>query len=231
LSCTTPIDCFYGKVNENGQRPIVFNRREADWDKKYGPVELQVPCGKCAGCKLSRSLAWSVRCYHESLIHDRNSFITLTYEDKYLPEDGKLKKEEFKEFLDEIRGHKKLIKYYGCGEYGGVTGRPHYHAVIFGTDFRGGNEYSVNDQYYGNKAIEKVWVKGAITIADFNMATACYVAGYVGKKAGTEEDDSFQIMTGKPGIGFQWLKDNYKDVLATNSCVIEGREYPVPPRS
>ena len=61
------------------------------------------------------------------------------------------------------------------------------------------------------------------------MSTACYVAGYVGKKAGTEEDDSFQIMTGKPGIGFQWLKDNYKDVLATNSCVIEGREYPVPP--
>lgn len=41
----------------------------------------EIPCGRCEECRKVYSRDWSVRCYHESLYHDFNCFITLTIED------------------------------------------------------------------------------------------------------------------------------------------------------
>jgi hypothetical protein len=221
---------YRGKKNENGKRPVVFNRSQADYAGYSGKVEINVPCGKCTGCRADKALSWAIRCANEASLHAQNSFITITYDDDNLPVDGKISREVLRNFMNEIRSHNKQIKYYACGEYGSKTHRPHYHACIFGTDFRGGHEYRIDDQLYGITEIDKTWNQGKVSIAEFTMATACYVAGYVGKKSGINEDESFQIMSVRPGIGYDWLKKYWPDVLATHSVVIEGREYPVPPQ-
>ena len=54
---------------------MVFSQANA-----YQPDEpLEIPCGQCIGCKLERSRQWAMRCVHEALLHEENSFITLTY--------------------------------------------------------------------------------------------------------------------------------------------------------
>lgn len=66
-------------------------------------------------------------------------------------------------------GNRK-IRYYACGEYGGETKRPHYHAILFDVD------------YSDTPVIEKSWNKGFVKVEDVNIATISYVAGYVQKK-------------------------------------------------
>lgn len=40
---------------------------------------LQVPCGQCYGCKLTRSRHWAIRCMHEKQMHKHSCYLTLTY--------------------------------------------------------------------------------------------------------------------------------------------------------
>ena len=47
---------------------------------------LKLPCGKCIGCRKSRSTDWAVRCFHESKLHKQNCFLTLTFDDKKIKE-------------------------------------------------------------------------------------------------------------------------------------------------
>lgn len=47
--------------------------------------DFPLPCGKCTGCKLERSRQWAVRLMHEAQLHEKTSFITLTYRDEDLP--------------------------------------------------------------------------------------------------------------------------------------------------
>jgi len=50
-----------------------------------GDTALKLACGQCRGCRLERSRQWAMRCMHEAAQHERNSFITLTYDDENLP--------------------------------------------------------------------------------------------------------------------------------------------------
>lgn len=52
--------------------------------KRVGQIHT-VPCGRCIGCKLERSRQWAVRLMHEAQLHERTSFITLTYKTGNLP--------------------------------------------------------------------------------------------------------------------------------------------------
>ena len=58
MPCYKPLKGFYSsKVNESGKRSLVFNV-----DQALFPVEVSVPCGRCIGCRLDRSLQWALRC-------------------------------------------------------------------------------------------------------------------------------------------------------------------------
>lgn len=52
---------------------------------KSGPYNIKLPCNRCIGCRLDRSKQWAIRLMHEAQFHERNSFLTLTYADDYLP--------------------------------------------------------------------------------------------------------------------------------------------------
>lgn len=182
-----------------------------------------IPCGKCDGCKATHRLNWAIRMYHESEYSDRNCFVTLTYAEA--PE--KISQHDVQTFMKRLRkASSRNIRYFVTGEYGEKTNRPHYHAVLFGEDFRGGS-FDINGELYGNKILDHYWQHGIAAIGDFTMATACYVAGYVNKKAG--DHDTFSLMSRNPPIGYRWAVDHQEQIRRTEIITIGGQQYPVPP--
>lgn len=83
-----------------------------------------------------------------------------------------------------------------CGEYGGKTQRPHYHAVIFGETFADSYFEQSRDGQVNRMSheLDELWADevetgsgrtkiGRATVDAFTFAGASYVAGYVAKKA------------------------------------------------
>lgn len=223
--------CFYSlsgyesrTLNPTGKRSIVFNPKDGFLDR---PVDL--PCGKCSGCRADQSLMWSIRAYHESTLHDRNCFVTLTYDDAHFPEDGAISKKHLQDFFKRLRKslHPDKVRYIACGEYGDQTRRPHYHAILFGQDFRF-DKVSINSELYTSPFLQERWGKGLVSIAPVTMASICYVCGYVTKKIA--DDDTFNLASRRPPIGHDWLAKYSDDLVRTGVVVIDGKEYPVPKR-
>lgn len=196
-------------------------------DRRTGKyrVEMSVPCGKCNSCFAARASQWAVRCYCESLEHDRSSFLTLTYADTTLPSDGRLVKKDLQDFFKRLRKKVPTVRYFACGEYGDNTRRPHYHALLFGSDFLGGSSPFV-EGHFTNPVLDKIWGKGFVTIAPLSYSTICYTVGYVAKKIG--DPDCFQIMSRRPGLGAKYVQKFEDDIRRTGAITIEGREYPLP---
>lgn len=157
---------------------------------------------------------------HEASLYSKNCFITLTYAPEYLPPDGGLIKKHFKDFMKRLR--KKYVKknpydrenqreeykqwmdengirYYMCGEYGDENNRPHYHAVLFNHDFNDRiflRNSSSGYPLYTSLELEKLWSMGFVTVQDFTIETAEYVAGYVMKKINGPMADQINPETG-----------------------------------
>lgn len=182
MPCYRPLDAYIiaGRTN-NGKQVISF-KRENNWKEA-----IKLPCGQCIGCKLLRSVNWAIRCEHEMTLHDDNCFITLTYDDKHLPNDHSLNKPHFQNFLKRFRKDisPKKIRYFMCGEYGDETWRPHYHAIIFGYDFPDKirvQSKDVMNPYFLSAQLSSLWTKGNHMIANATFETAAYVARYCTKK-------------------------------------------------
>lgn len=165
--------------------------------------KLQLPCGKCIGCKLDHANEWATRCWCEMQSWENNCFITLTYNDENLPENGLLVKKDLQDFMKLLRYHCKgiqewenprtgkkenPIRFLACGEYGpNGTRRPHYHILIFNwkpdkKELKFYKENHNGDRLFMCKQIEKIWKKGFVTVGDLNYKSACYVARYCTKK-------------------------------------------------
>jgi hypothetical protein len=213
---------------------------------------VQVPCGRCRGCRLDNARDWALRCYHEAQMHDENSFLTLTYNDKNLPKDGSIHKSHLQKFIKRLRKaiEPKRLRYYACGEYGEKMGRPHYHAIIFGYDFpdkefhhvsnpKKRNRFSTSDQnkVYTSGLLDSIWQKGYGTIGEVSFESAGYVARYIGKKIGGEmalehykgKNPEFALMSRRPGIGSKWLEKYFTDVYPKDFTTVNGRKMK-PPR-
>lgn len=189
VPCYHPIDGF--KPLDGGK--LIFSRHLA---RNHVPVTIS--CGQCIGCRLERSRQWAVRCVHEAQMFSRNSFITLTYNDDYLPADGSLCYSDFQNFMKRMRfSHAgfdtisvndsltRPIRFYMAGEYGTDFGRPHFHACVFNFDF--------DDKYvffktpagsliYRSPSLERLWPYGFSSIGDVNFSSAAYVARYIVSK-------------------------------------------------
>ncbi len=223
------MSCFYPRPawretqpNESGNYAITFKKTGSQLDP-----DLEIPCGKCTGCASDKALEWSIRIYHEAQLHDQNCFITLTYDDNCLPADNKINKRDVQLFLKRLRKHLKphKIRYFLTGEYGSQTKRPHYHAIIFGNDFLGGS-YPINNELYGNPILDAIWNMGLCSIGSASINSSMYVAGYVNKKI--DDKDTFSLMSKQPPIGREWLRKYLPQCAATGTCIITGKEYPLP---
>lgn len=237
MPCYHPIRGWKSKrVGPSGKRAFTVSRSEA-----YIDLPMTVSCGQCIGCRIRRSQEWALRCVHEAQLHDENSFITLTYNDKNLPADGSLHVDHFQKFMKRFR--KKYeptpIRFFHCGEYGPKLGRPHYHAAIFGFDFPDKILWQENrgNRLYRSPDLESLWPYGYSSIGALTFQSAAYVARYIMKKhCGPNADEIYQgrqpeyvTMSRRPGIGKKWFDQFGSDVFPSDEIVFNGRKFK-PPR-
>lgn len=110
------------------------------------PPFVEVPCGKCIKCLLSKQYEWQFRGYCELVSKGFGTFITLTYDDEHNP--SRVSKRDCQLFIKRLRSYlndytgtfknyvsEKGISYICTSEYGSEKMRPHYHLCIFGFDF------------------------------------------------------------------------------------------------
>lgn len=154
----------------------------------------------------------------EAMQHEFSSFITLTYADDRLPEDGSLRPIDLKNWLKRIRRacEPNLIRYFAVGEYGDRTMRPHYHVALFGFMPCLGNSIKLKGacQCRSCCIVRDTWDFGHVLVGELNIQSASYITGYVAKKF-TRPDDSrlqgrhpeFARMSLKPGIGAGAIPD------------------------
>lgn len=249
MPCYHPLRGWRSKqLNESGKRSIVFKRDQAA--EFLQATEVHLPCGSCIGCRLERSRQWAVRCVHEASLYDNNCFITLTYNDEHLPDDGSLHVEHFQAFMKRLREYaarladkhklpRPKIRFYHCGEYGDENARPHYHACIFNYDFMDKTPWQNSGSgstIYTSDTLSEVWGMGFATIGDLTFESAAYVARYVMKKrTGPDADLHYQglkpeytTMSRRPGIGKGWYDSWANDVFPADEVIINGKSVSVP---
>lgn len=154
-------------------------------------------CGQCTPCRINRRRLWSWRMVLESYCHDHSSFVTLTYSDDELPEGGSLVPSHLSGFMKRLRFHSGTqLRFFGVGEYGDATFRPHYHVAVFGLSPLRAD------------LVSRSWTAGHSSAHELNEATAAYVAGYCLKKMTGRDDPrlggrhpEFARMSLRPGIG------------------------------
>lgn len=247
MPCFKPLQGYRSlQVNPSGRRSIVFSPAAG-----YKDLPVEVPCGQCVGCRLERSRQWAIRCVHESQLHFDNAFITLTYDDGHLPPGGTLVKADFQKFMKRLRARQPKdhrMKYYMCGEYGTQSGRPHYHACLFGYDFPDRVKYTERNgvSLYTSEVLQSLWTYGFSTVGDVTFESAAYVARYIMKKitgeAAAEHYHAVDSRTGeltqvipeyndmsrRPGIGADWYKRFKDDLFPEDECIVRGRKMKVP---
>lgn len=235
MPCYTPLTAY--RAVGGG---ITFNRSEGTG------TEIPLPCGQCFGCRLERSRQWAIRCIHEAQLHEKNSFITLTYNPENLPKSGSLDKTHFQKFMKRFRKEisPMKVRYYQCGEYGEKLSRPHYHAIIFGYGFpdqkffkqENGKDLNTSEQ------LERLWGKGFCTVGDVTFKSAAYVSRYIMKKLNGDQsvghyvnkqtgeilEKEYTTMSRRPGIGADWYKKYSTDVFPGDFVIISGKKLKVP---
>lgn len=254
MPCFRPLQGFRGRIrNRSGKASVVFSAKDG-----FADMPVEVACGQCIGCKLERSRQWAVRCMHESSLYERNCFITLTLDDSKLPVDMSLDKTVFPKFMKRLR--KRFgsgVRYFMCGEYGELLGRPHYHACLFNFDFEDRKLYPTSSEHriYTSKTLDEIWSFGKCWIGNVTFESAAYCARYCLKKITGEEIDrnsddffthytyidertgefyervpEFATMSRNPGIGAKWFdKFGVGSVYPDNFVVVRGKKC-VPPK-
>jgi hypothetical protein len=171
-------------------------------------------------------------------------FLTLTYDDAHLPEDGSLHYEHFQLFMKRMRKYfmsrfGQQLRFFMCGEYGDKLGRPHYHAIIFGVTFVDKQLWSIRrgNNLYRSRTLEKLWPYGFSSIGSVNFETAAYVARYVTKKITgplkLEHYDGkvaeFCHCSLKPGIGHDFCEKYMTDIYTNDRLILSEKIMMNPP--
>lgn len=204
-----------------------------------------------------------MRGIHEKKFHKDSMFLTLTINPENMTQRGHdgLAKRELQLFMKRLRKYIKKtencnIRFLACGEYGPSKGRPHYHAIIFGYEFkdkkfwkfsRPNKFVSLSTKFplYRSEKLEELWTMGYSSIGEASFETIGYVARYIlkktnGKKAELEhtyvnketgeiKEKEYIVMSRRPGIGKWWLEQYETDIYPKDYVTIRGKKMR-PPR-
>lgn len=242
--------CYYpilikNKRYENASSAYAAAMRE--------PRYLYVPCGNCMGCLKKKRQDWSVRLSNELRNSLSAYVVTLTYDEENVPWTHKFDTAKFvaiNSYLPpeiptlkykDIQNWKKLLrtnidrklknnfqldklKFFVAPEYGGQTGRPHYHVMVF--------NWPENLDFFSY--VSKTWKKGMFMIDTLDEATIQYCCKYVLKppKYYKEIGQVPPRSLPSPGLGksiSNKLKSYYRDQLLSRKVIRKnGYTYAVP---
>lgn len=220
---------------------------------KYGDFLsfVNVPCGQCSECLRKKAKDTALRLFYESKNYKHNFFITLTYNDESLVLNDKklptLRKKDISDFNKKLKVYLKrrnldsTFKFYGCGEYGDSTYRPHYHVIYFNLPLFDLKFYKVSDGhiYYNSDFLSNIWKKGHVVISEATQANICYVSHYVDKKRIYNRDEKLEIRSkyniepefqfGSKFLGINLL-DNIVEKIENNEFryYVNGYSYSIP---
>lgn len=223
------------------------------FDGRASDRPLQLPCGRCIGCRQVRQRSWALRCLHEARTSPASCFVTLTYDDKHVPRS--LRYVDFQDFMHRVRAEWRRIhdfktgpsvRFFVCGEYGELNWRPHFHALLFG--WRPSDGVRIGERIFQSRVLDRLWSMGYASFGSVEYDSAAYCAGYVLKKvtgpkaaAHYERADfetgeiyrlepEFARMSLKPGLGSAWFKKYWRDVYLTRDgvCLPGGKVVPAP---
>jgi len=249
VPCTRPLGGYRTLGGE-------IKLRLASDDRWTGEL-AEVRCGQCPDCRIEKGRQWAVRCTHEAMLHDQNSFITLTYENEHLPPSGSVDVKEWQNFAKKLRKLVGPFRFLHVGEYGEENQRPHYHALIFGKDFSEDRKTISIDpnsgrRKYESAALAAAWGKGFHDLQDMAPENINYVCRYALKKVlGTSDQaeelrrkryeryDSrsgetwmvrpeYTTMSRRPGIGSEWFKKYHSDLFPGDFVVLNGKRATIP---
>lgn len=199
------------------------------------------PCGQCLHCRINRAERWTMRILLEGRYHEKNCFVTLTYDDEFLPPLNSLCKSDYQKYFKKLRhllirgfktekgeiikGTKEKFKYYLVGEYG-IKGKrkinPHFHIALFGLGKE--HEIFINEAWkYQNIPI------GLVHVGDLNKDSARYISGYVVKGLYQDNDwfyerfgervPEFSRMSREYPLGWKYLEKLALDARAKNKKI------------
>lgn len=198
-------------------KTIAFSSRQAS--KEY--ASFQIPCGKCLSCRLEHARGWAIRAIHEAQLYEKNSFITLTYDDDHVGA-NRLDYRDFQLFMKKLREESlNKIRFMAVGEYGEKSKRKHWHAILFNW-LPGDAVYSRStprgDRCFTSSTLDRLWGYGITELGGVTADSAGYVARYSAKKLVHGKDGSHDYnpifkASNRPGIGATWLEKYWKDVF------------------
>lgn len=237
----------------NGKWINVDTSFKSPYVQKCVTTFTEIPCGHCIDCRLQYSRQWADRCMFEAESYDPSEcwFVTLTYDNDHIMDigsdlfPGTLVKTELSAFMKRLRANanyrniSKEIRFYGCGEYGSKTFRPHYHIILFGMPLKECDtlkswiKTKTGFWTYRSPYLEKVWKSGLVVVSPISWDTCAYVARYVMKKVNgltTDEyiaagvEPEFVLMSRKPGIGSRYFDEHYEKIYKTDEVFIKGKD-------
>lgn len=170
------------------------------------------PCGQCLNCRINDTRAWYVRSHFEMKKLDRpyHYFLTLTYNEENLPDDGICKKDDIKRFLNNLNTSFGLsMRYFATSDYGSINNRAHYHAIITST------------KKITQAQCERIWKKGFVYLKQCNKENIKYTLRYTVKKAPYDKTDFKMFRLISKGWG-----NNVKDFYTGQEYfIIDGKKY------
>lgn len=199
-SCLNPfrmINKHWDSRSELGKENL-FNFRRANPGTMY-PVDyvVDVPCGRCLGCRKDRSKMWRVRLLHEHMFGNHQNCICLTLtinQENYAKfSDAQAIKRCIRAFLDRLRYYttgRKLPKRFFVSELGEDRDRLHFHGFMWDVDI----------PYH---EIRKCWKYGFIWIDPLkSVRQLSYATKYITKPSFNQHKPLIFV---SPGLGKNYL--------------------------
>lgn len=210
-------------------------------DPRNNGGTLLVPCGHCAWCKKRKQDEWFIRFKDESHHLPNVRFLTLTNDSAHLKSnylntdtgelffnlpdlpiglDAHLIKSPTNDYRDlqlyfkRVRkAYLKPLKYFAVGEYGSDGSRPHFHALVFGSDC------------FGSILVDK-WYNGFATDVPAGDGSFRYVTKYLLKGSNVPPLSSKnKILCSKnPAIGFDSFEDYFHYMNNNDTHVMKGNK-------
>lgn len=210
---------------------------------------LELPCGKCVGCRMDRSRSWSIRIGHEAQGWDSNVFVTLDYSPDRLSS-WSLVYRDWQLFMKRLRRRfsgvsfspdgTRPIRFFVAGEYGARFRRPHWHAILFNLSLRDREEFA--NGTFRSESLERCWGNGHCVVGDVTPESSAYVAGYTQSKVdrlrvleetvdlrtGEWRQPEMARMSNQPGVGGYWYRKFSGDLFPLDKAVQAGKDFKVP---
>ncbi len=210
--CTRPKTAYhlkplYWQDKNKSPVPLLHAPHEPE---KYEVLKL--PCrNDCIECLAGHSSQRGLQLWAEAQTTTGDSwFLTLTFDDEYIPKGHSLDKSLPNLFYKKVRRYRERtnqsgkFRYEAKWEYGTTTYRPHGHVGAFNLYLPPDDLEVVQDlgnyKLYKSTILSDLWGRGDVVVTQLTQACATYIAAHDYKKIGLSpihERDFYHQKTGE----------------------------------